>query len=173
MRFVPAYVCGVVLMAAALGAVASAETLDRVLAVAGGQMILLSDVIAARDLGLQTPEAEAGDPVRSVLNKLIDRELVLAEVDRYAPPEPGADAIDAELARLRGRFPSSQAFEATLARSGVDAAHVRETIRQDLRIAAYLNQRFAAAGDRRAQLTADWISGLRRRGDVIDIYLAR
>ena len=32
-------------------------------------------------------------------NKLIDRELVLAEVDRYAPPEPAADAVDREMER--------------------------------------------------------------------------
>ena len=45
--------------------------------------------------------------------------------------------------------------------------------RQDLRAAAYLNQRFATAGDRRAQLVAEWLTGLRRRADVIDLYLTR
>ena len=150
---------------------ASAEVIDRVLAVVAGQVILLSDVTAARDLGLQT--ADGADPVRSVLTKLIERELVLAEVDRYAPPEPDAAAVDRGVEALRARFSSRDAFAAALAKSGIDENHVRETVRQDLRVAAYLEQRFATAGDRRAQLIADWMTGLRRRGDVIDLYLSR
>src|SRR5471032_2258897 len=73
--------------------VVRAETIDRVLAVAAGQLITLSDVTVATDLGLQSPDGSA-DPVRAVLSKLIDRELVLAEVDRYAPAEPTTEAVD-------------------------------------------------------------------------------
>jgi hypothetical protein len=146
-----------------------AETIDRVLAIAAGQIILLSDVTAARDLGLQ-PVDGAGDPVRLVLEKLIDRELVLSEVDRYAPPEPDAAVVDREVARIRGRFASSFEFESALTRSGIDEKHLRETLRQDLRAAAYLDQRFASAGDRRAQLVGEWLVALRRRADVIDLY---
>jgi hypothetical protein len=151
---------------------AGAEVIDRVLAVVAGQVILLSDVTAARELGLQTPDG-AADPIRGVLTKLIDRELVLAEVDRYAPPEPDAEAVNQGVEALRARFSSRQAFDAALQKSGIDDNHVRETVRQDLRVAAYLNQRFATAGDRRSQLIADWMAGLRRRGDVIDLYLSR
>jgi hypothetical protein len=161
------------LFLAATGAeVVAAETIDRVLAVVAGQMITLTDVTAARDLGLQMPDGGA-DPVRVILTKLIDRELVLAEVDRYAPPEPDAAAVDREVARVRGRFGSLDAFDATLRRSGIDENHLRETLRQDLRVAAYLNQRFTAAGDRRQQAIDEWMAGLRRRGDVIDLYLTR
>src|SRR4051812_17830066 len=157
--------------AAALGSAVHAETIDRVLAVAAGQVITLSDVTAAIDFGLQTP-GDAVDPVRAVLTKLIDRELVLAEVDRYAPPEPTAEAVDREIARVRQRFPAGAAFDAALARSGIDEQHLRETLRQDLRMRAYLDQRFSANGERRATLIAEWMTGLRRRGDVIDLYLA-
>jgi len=149
-----------------------AEVIDRVLAVAAGQMILLSDVTAARDLGLQTADS-AADPVRAVLERLIDRELVLAEVDRYAPPEPDAAAVEREVARVRARFAASADFDGALARSGIDEKHLRETLRQDLRAAAYLEQRFASAGDRRSQLVAEWLAGLRRRADVIDLYVSR
>ena len=148
---------------------ARAETIDRVLALVAGQLITLSDVTAARDLGLQT-SGDASDPVRAILTKLIDRELVLAEVDRYAPPEPAADAVDGEVQRVRARFGSQSAFDAALARSGIDEKHVRETVRQDLRMRAYLDQRFTS-GDRRQALIDDWMAGLRRRGDVIDLYL--
>jgi hypothetical protein len=161
-----------VALAACLSAPLRGETIDRVLAVVAGQMITLTDVTAARDLGLQTAD-RADDPIRAILTRLIDRELVHAEVDRYAPPEPDAAAVDREVARVRTRFPSLQAFDATLARSGIDENHLRETVRQDLRVAAYLNQRFTAAGDRRQQAIDDWMAGLRRRADVIDLYLTR
>lgn len=149
--------------------VASAETIDRVLAVVAGQMITLSDVVSARDLGLQTADAGA-DPVRVILTKLIDRELVLAEVERYAPPEPTAEAVDREVQRVRARFESPQALESAFARSGLDEQHLRETLRQDLRMAVYMNQRFSASEDRRRAAIDEWMTGLRRRADVIDLY---
>ena len=147
-----------------------AETIDRVLAVVAGQLITLTDVTAARDLGLQSAEG-ASDPVRAVLTKLIDRELVLAEVERYAPPEPTADAVDREVQRVRERFPSRAALDAALGRSGIDEKHLRETLRQDLRTRAYLDQRFPMALPRRQALIDEWMAGLRKRGDVMDVYL--
>src|SRR6266446_412291 len=125
--------------------VCAAETIDRVLALVAGQLITLTDVTAARDLGLVAADA-AADPVRAVLSKLIDRELILAEADRYAPPEPGTEAVDREMERVRARFQSPQAFALALARSGIDEKHLRETLREDLRITAYLDQRFAIPG---------------------------
>ena len=169
-RFQIGFQSGVALMAAAILTIgARAETIDRVLAVVAGQVITLSDVMAARDLGLQSA-GPAGDPVRAILTKLIDRELVLVEVDRYAPPEPLAEAVDREVQRVRDRFASQAAFDAALARSGIDDKHLRETVRQDLRMRAYLDQRFTTT-DRRQTLVDDWMSGLRRRADVIDLYL--
>src|SRR5882672_5342805 len=78
------------LLCLVLSASAVAETIDRVLAVAAGQLIMLSDVTAARDLGLVTlnKAVDPGQSIGAILSTLIDRELVLAEVDRYAPPEP-------------------------------------------------------------------------------------
>jgi hypothetical protein len=146
------------------------EILDRVLAVVAGRLIMLSDVTAARDLQL-VPVDPGADPIRAVLTRLIDRELVLVEVDRYAPPEPSAAAVDAEVQRVRARFSSAAALDAALARSGLDGLHLRETLRQDLRMRAYLDQRFAGAGDRRQALVDEWMAGLRRRGDVMDLYL--
>lgn len=149
-----------------------AETIDRVVAVVAGQVIMLSDVSAARELGLES--ADAGpDPTRAMLLRLIDRQLTLAEVDRYAPPEPAADAVDRGLAAVRGRFPTSTAYEEILARCGIDEKHVREWIRQNLRIDAYLEQRFTPADPRRQALMTDWLNGLRRRGDIVDLYASR
>jgi hypothetical protein len=157
-------------LASATPCATAAEIIDRVLAVAAGQVITLSDVTAARELGLQTVDAGA-DPVRSILTKLIDRELMLAEVERYGPPEPAADLVERELAAVRARFPSASAYDATLARSGYDEKHLRDTIRQELRLRAYLDQRFTPADPRRTALIDEWVAGLRRRGNVVDVYL--
>jgi hypothetical protein len=158
--------------AIALTCIVRAETIDRVVAVVAGQVIMLSDVTAARELSLES--AEPGpDPVRSMLSRLIDRDLMLAEVDRYAPPEPDTDAIDRGLAAIRDHFTSRAAYDAVLTRCGIDEKHVRETIRQNLRIDAYLAQRFTPADPRRQALIAEWLSGLRRRGDVVDLYASR
>jgi len=159
-------------LAVALAVPAAAETIDRVLAVVAGQLIMMSDVTAARDLGIVAPAAGA-DPVGAVLASLIDRELMLAEVDRYAPPEPETVEIDREMGAVRRRFPTDKAFTDVLARSGFDAAHVREIVRQNLRLRAYLDQRFTAPdGDqrRRQQLIDDWVASLRRRTPVVNLY---
>lgn len=160
---------GMLVTASALALVVRAEVIDRVLAVVNGDLITLSDVTAARELGLVSP-ANAADPIREVLSRLIDRALELDEVDRYAPPEPASDAVDREVQSVRDRFLTEMAFDQALARSGLDPPHLRERIREDLRIRAYLDQRFAAAEARRQQRIDDWLAGLRRRGEIVDLY---
>ena len=148
--------------------VVHAETIDRVLAVVNGSVITLSDVIAARDLGIVSP-GNAADPIRAILSSLIDRTLELSEVDRYAPPEPTAAALAREVEIVRARFPTAAAFDAALARCGMDLSRLREMLREDLRIREYLDQRFVAAADRRPQLVTDWLAGLRRRAELTDL----
>lgn len=132
----------IALVATAAVTVRAAETIDRVLAVAAGELIMLSDVTAARDLGLVPAPAATGDPIAATLARLVDRALILAEVDRYAPPEPGADAVDREVQTVRSRFATPSALAAALSKSGIDENHLRQTLREDLRIRAYEDQRF-------------------------------
>ncbi len=120
-----------------------AQLIDRVLAVVDGAPITLSDVNAAVQLGLVDPAAKPGDE-RAALNALIDRRLQLIEVNRYLPPEPSAAAIDARLAETRQRFPSDEAFQAALKETGVSPTDLRAAVRDTLRIASYLDQRFGA-----------------------------
>jgi parvulin-like peptidyl-prolyl isomerase len=152
--------------------VAAAETIDRVLAVVAGQLIMLSDVNAVRELGIVNARVDSTDPTGEVLARLIDRELMLAEVDRYAPPEPDQAAIDRDVAVVRDRFPTDKAFNDVLTRSGYDLTHVREIVRQNLRLRAYLDQRFATTDDqqRRQTMIDDWLAGLRRRTPAINMY---
>jgi hypothetical protein len=156
-----------------------AETIDRVLAVVGGELITLTDVTAAREFGLVIVPPDAPDPVRAALKFLIDRELMLAEVNRYAPPEPGADAVGEALRIVRARFADDGTYQAALARSGIDESRLRDTLRQNLRIIAYLNQRFVAPPqtdapplDPQRAIIDEWVAGLRRRAAIIDLYLS-
>jgi hypothetical protein len=126
-------------------AIAPAEVIDRMLAVVAGDVVLQSDVRAAREFGLVSFDSSAADADREVLARLIDRALVLAEVDRFTPPEPDAVAVDRLVAAVRARFATDQQYAATLARVGIEERHLRERVRQDLRMTAYLEQRFTTA----------------------------
>jgi hypothetical protein len=135
---------GVVVLATA-GVAARQETLvERTVAVVGGTAITLSDVQTALALGLVEgagPEAEAQGVAR-----LIERWLILHEVARFAPPEPAEADVTARLAAVAARAGSAEALAARLARGGFTAGRLAAWMRDDLRIAAYLDQRFATAG---------------------------
>jgi hypothetical protein len=76
---------------------------------------------------------------------LVDRELILREVQRYAPPAPSTTAVDARLDEIRTRFPDAASFARALDRHGFTEARLRAWVRDDLRTEAYLSQRFASA----------------------------
>jgi hypothetical protein len=130
-----------------------------VLAVAAGDVITLADVTAARAFGL-VPAPPGPDPIGETLARLIDRSLMLTEVDRYAPPEPNPTDIDVEFATVRARFPSDAAFDGALARVGMDEKYLRETLRQNLRIRGYIGQRFTVPPPGDDDLTAYYRSHL-------------
>src|SRR5262245_56920255 len=79
------------------------ELVDRTLAIIGNQVITLSDVRTALDLGLVAP-SKGADPVIAATERLVDRLLVLREVQRYAPPEPSDVNVEEQLAAVRRRF---------------------------------------------------------------------
>lgn len=124
---------------------AQGEIIDRVMVVVEGEAITQSDVDAAIALGLVgAAEPALGSPREAVLERLIDRALVLREVRRYVPLDPTPDALDARWQEIRARFRSSEAWVQALARSGMEEPRLREIVRDDLRIAAYLEERFAS-----------------------------
>ncbi len=120
-----------------------AELLDRTLAIVGTQVITLADARAAVRLGLVDAEP-AADPA-SVTQVLVDRELVLREVQRYAPPAPSDSTVEARLEELRKRLPAPGEWAQILEATGFTEARLRAWVRDDLRTVAYLAQRFASA----------------------------
>jgi hypothetical protein len=130
-------------MVIATSPVGRAEIIDRVLAVVNGAVILQSDSRGALRLGLMDMPA-GPEPLRAVLNELIERRLILIEVRRSGIPDPDPAAVGARMAEVRGRFPSDEAMARTLAEVGLTQEQVRSFIADDLRMAAYLQQRFGA-----------------------------
>lgn len=119
------------------------DLLDRTLAIVGGQPITLSDARAAVALGLIAPPA-GGDPAEAIA-PLVDRELVLREVQRYAPPAPADGEIDRGVDEVRRRAGGEEALARILEQHGFTDLRLRAWVRDDLRTQAYLAQRFASA----------------------------
>lgn len=120
------------------------ELIERTLALVGGQAITLSDARAALALGLiELPTG--GDSIAAATTALVDRELVLREVHRYAPPAPSETVVETRLDEIRTRVPAPGALAQLLEAHGFTEARLRAWVRDDLRTEAYLAQRFASA----------------------------
>jgi hypothetical protein len=126
----------------AIALLAPQELIERTLALVGGQPITLSDARAAIALGLIN--SERGD-LPAITAQLVDRELILREVQRYAPPAPPEAAVDARLDEIRQRFADAAAMTRALDLHGFSDIRLRAWLRDDLRTVAYLAQRFASA----------------------------
>lgn len=168
------WLCCVTLIGA-LAAAPSAEVIDRVMAAVGGQPITLSDVNAALLFRFVEPPAGTRAPLTYALERLIERNLMLTEVDRFQPPEPAPVEIALRIQELEQRAGSPDAFEKALAVTGTSRDQLRRYLRDDLRTATYLNQRFGTnrVPAERAAAIATWLTELRRRAEVIVQYQAR
>ena len=110
--------------------------LDRVVARVNGTVILLSDVRAAVIFGLVEGPAES----ELAVEETVQRALLVEEVNRFPPPEPAAEAVAAELERLRARAGTS--LDDVERGTGLSADNIRLLARDRLRIQGYIDQRF-------------------------------
>jgi len=133
-----------VAVVACVGPLSAQQVVDRVLAVVGSSVITASDVRATIELDLLPPAgpAESG---RTVLDRLVERELMRLEVVRFTSIEPADEAIAERLATVEGAFPSREQYLDTLSRLGMTESRVVAFVRNDLMIEDYVRQRFAAA----------------------------
>jgi hypothetical protein len=147
------------------------DLLDRVLATVEGRLITLSDVRTAVRFGL-VPVDGSADAMPATLDRLIDRLVILAEVERYAPPEPDPEAVRAAVAAIRARFASEEATAEALRVAGLDDAALVQWARNDLRIAQYLRERFAGAADPSEEDIESYVrrhqADLQRTGRALD-----
>ncbi len=132
------------LLAASVASAQQPELIERTMAIVGGQAITLSDARAAVSFGLVDVGGSV-DPELTATSRLVDRELILREVRRYAPPAPSETSIDARLNEVKKGFPQPGAFTRALDLTGLTEARLRAWVRDDVRTQAYLAQRFASA----------------------------
>jgi len=134
-----AVIAAVALMATLVAggpALAAQTLLDRVVARVNGTVILLTDVRAAVAFGL----IDAAPDSEDAIEQMVQRILLLDEVSRFPPPEPAAEALDAEVARLTTRAGGS--LDGVKRSTGLTDDQVRLLARDRLKIQAYLDQRF-------------------------------
>jgi hypothetical protein len=161
----------VALLLLACGLRVHADVIDRLMAVVDARPILLSDVTAALQFGLVEVPAGTADPTAYTVDRLIARQLILAEVERFQPPEPDPVEITIRIDALERRA-GTAVFEKLLAVTGMTREQLRRYIRDDLRITTYLNQRFGATTEpaTRDQAIKTWSAELRKRADVTVLY---
>jgi hypothetical protein len=150
----------------------AAAVIDRIMAVVGGQPIMLSDVTAATTFQLVDVPADTPDATQYVLVRLIRRTLILTEVDRFQPPEPDEAEITIRVDDLARRAGSPDAFQRELAVTGMTRDQLRRYIRDDLRIRTYLLERFGANRPEAEFNTAvdAWALELRKRTQITVLY---
>jgi hypothetical protein len=138
------------LLMACLAGPVRAEIIDRVLAMVGSQVITASDVRAAEAFSLVPPSAKVRAPTDTLV-QLVNRQLMLTEVERYSAPDPERPLLDRRVGEIRAAFKSPSEYEQALARSAMSEERLRSLVADNIRIEAYVDQRFAAA----AQPTPD------------------
>jgi hypothetical protein len=121
----------------------AAQTLiDRVVARVDGAPLTLTDIQAAIGLGvIQIPPGS--DAIAAGTQSMIDRQLELIEVQRFPPPEPPRAAAAAEAARLK--MNAGARLAELMPATGLNDQRITDIARDNLRIAAYLDQRFGTA----------------------------
>jgi hypothetical protein len=133
------------------------QLLDRVVVRVNGSPVFLSDLRAAVGFGL----IESG-PESDQTRQMVRRQVLLAEVGRFPPPEPAAADVAAELARMKASVRDPAAFQRE---QGLSDQQVQSMARDSLRIEAYLAQRFGAARPKEA--VEQWMKELEARADVV------
>ena len=141
-------------------------TLDRILAIVNGQVITHSDVRTFIDLRLVDIQ-DGPVPEVEVLNFLIERRVVLDEVNRFVITEPTSVAVDRRLDLLLNQLPDGLELNLVLDRVGLTVGDLRQLLADEIRREVYLVGRFGVTGDERRQVAeADWVAELVRRAQV-------
>jgi len=123
------------------GALARAELVDRIVAIIDREVVTLSEAEQASEIARARTGAAAA-PLVSVVERLIESRLVEREVERFTGEPVSAELVDGALQEVRARFPSETAFLEMLARNGLSEEELRATLRRQIGVAQYLEQRF-------------------------------
>jgi len=131
----------VLVLVAGIAGVRASELLDRVIAVVSGTVITLSDARTAIMFGL-VETREAGDPIVVAMQWLVDRQLVLDEVNRYETPDSDLTTVDPMFSEIRKRLAGGKGPASALASLGLDEDGAKRFVRDTVRVQQYLRKRF-------------------------------
>lgn len=133
------------------GSAGDLVTLDRVVAIVNGDLILESDVESEARFAAFQPFSEAKPSTRDeLIERLIDRALIEQQMT-LQPEAPNGDAeVNAELATLRKSIPKCQVYhcetdagwEKFVADQGFTVDEVRERWRQRMEVLRFIEERF-------------------------------
>ena len=155
----------VVLVAAAVPGIAGqqAAEIDRILWNFNGAIITTTDVWQARQLKL-VADASTDD---QVLRALQNRQLMLLEIRRVPPPAPAATDVAAHRREWEASLGSGVDVRTLLGKLGMSEKTCDGWLTDDLRIRAYLRERFGMLPESdRAARTEEWLRGLRQRAGL-------
>jgi peptidyl-prolyl cis-trans isomerase SurA len=127
----------------AVGSVwAFAETIDRVVAVIGDDVILESELarevyLYSMQFGLEVTSEEQLEELRSaVLERMIENRILLAEAkrDTIEPSETEVEeSLNSAIQEIISRFPSEEAFQQQVAQQGMTVEGLRGRYREEIR----------------------------------------
>ena len=154
--------CLIALASTALGAQKPVE-IDRTLQRVYEATIMSSDVRQVRMLRLVSPAPESDQTAQTALE---NRLLMLREAARGAIAEIPAEQIAARRQAWTAAWPAGTDLPALLQRAGLNDRALDGWFRDDLRIEAYLDQRFSQPDPKRDERITAWIRDLRHRANL-------
>ena len=125
---------------------AKQDIIDKVVATVDRQIIMLSDVRAVTELGVLVMGSNEGSETQ-VISRLVNRVLILVEVDRFLVSEPLDTEIQRRIDELKEHHSTVKSFETAWKSVGMTEERLYRLIRNDLRIDSYLRQRFTSTAE--------------------------
>ena len=125
---------------------AKQDIIDKVVATVDRQIIMLSDVRAVTELGVLVMGSNEGSETQ-VISRLVNRVLILVEVDRFLVSEPLQPEIQRRIDELKEHHSTGKSFETAWKSVGMTEERLYRLIRNDLRIDSYLRQRFTSTAE--------------------------
>jgi hypothetical protein len=148
---------------AVAGAAGQQAEIDRVLWSFNGAVITTTDVWQARQLKL----VPGSDSDEQILRALQNRQLILLELRRVPPAPPAAADVATRRREWEASLGAGADVRGLLAKAGMSEKACDGWITDDLRIRAYLRDRFGMLPEaERGARTEEWLRGLRQRAGL-------
>lgn len=129
-------------MIVALGSQAFGQVMDRIVAVVGDEIILLSELearlqLAGIQLKIDPEDVSAMEDLRGpLLQEMVNEKLILVQARRdsiQVAPEEIGDALTAQIQRIKDQLGSEEAFQEQLANEGLTLQSLKKRFRPQIK----------------------------------------